>query len=77
MKVAALKSIFSFMLLVLLADATWTSKLSSGSEEAKNGVALSVLEFSGTRMQRLNKAFDITEPTEDIRTNILLNMEGI
>lgn len=60
------------LMIALEAEATWSSMLLGGAT-----TTAAVKSAEDTRIQRLHKAFDITEPTEDIRTNVLLNMEGI
>jgi hypothetical protein len=80
--------IFVALLSLDTTSASWASSFlssSSSSAEAATAAAnnhVAVTQPASTaseanRIQRLHKAFDITDPNEDIRTNILLNMEGI
>jgi flagellar capping protein FliD len=82
--------IFVALLSLEITSASWSSSFLSSSSSsasveaaaANNNNHVAVTQPASTaseanRIQRLHKAFDITDPNEDIRTNILLNMEGI
>jgi hypothetical protein len=77
--------IFVALLSLEITSASWSSSFLSSSSSAaveaaaaaNNHVAVTQPASEANRIQRLHKAFDITDPNEDFRTNILLNMEGI
>jgi hypothetical protein len=73
-----MKVVFLALLCLGTASASWAGGfLRSSSSAANQQVVPTRTASEPNRIQRLHKAFDITDPNEDIRTNILLNMEGI
>jgi hypothetical protein len=73
-----MKVVFLELLCLETASASWAGGfLRTSSSAANQQIVPTGTASEPNRIQRLHKAFDITDPNEDIRTNILLNMEGI